>query len=164
MRLAAMAIGLLCTASAAHAQDLEYSDTATRVCLNDAEGFTGRLACAGLSAGLCMETPQGGSTVGMGGCLDRELKFWDDMLNRNYQAVLSQAVAADAELEELGSAAPRQAVALRAMQRSWIDFRDKACAYAASQWGGGTGAGPAALDCLMRQTARQALSLRSWAQ
>jgi len=41
-------------------------------------------------------------------------------------------------------------------------FRDKACTYEASLWQGGTGRGPAAINCLMQQTARQALSLDVW--
>ena len=45
------------------------------------------------------------------------------------------------------------------MQRAWIGYRDAACAYEASQWGGGTGAGPAAVGCMMTLTGRQALAL-----
>ena len=45
------------------------------------------------------------------------------------------------------------------MQRAWIAYRDAACAYEASQWGGGTGAGPAATGCMMTLTGRQALAL-----
>jgi uncharacterized protein YecT (DUF1311 family) len=48
------------------------------------------------------------------------------------------------------------------MQRAWIEFRDKACTYEAALWQGGTGQGPAAISCLMEQTARQALSLDVW--
>ena len=57
---------------------------------------------------------------------------------------------------------PGVADALREMQRAWIVFRDKACTYEASLWQGGTGRGPAAINCLMQQTARQALSLDVW--
>ncbi|MEQ6248364.1 lysozyme inhibitor LprI family protein [Sulfitobacter sp. HNIBRBA3233] len=155
---------LALSAGALHAQDLPYSDTPTLSCLQDAETYTARLACAGASAQACIDTPEGGSTVGTGGCLDRERLFWDALLNEYYQAALSQAVAYDKDLDALDSATPRQAVALRAMQRSWIVFRDAACAYEASRWGGGTGAGPAAIGCAMQQTARQALSLQDWSR
>jgi uncharacterized protein YecT (DUF1311 family) len=47
------------------------------------------------------------------------------------------------------------------MQRAWIGYRDAACAYEESQWGGGTGGGPASVDCAMRLTARQALALEA---
>lgn len=162
--LAVLALAAMTLASGAAAQDLTYSDVATEACLGESEGYAAQLACAGRSAALCIDTPAGGSTVGMGGCLDRERDFWDRLLNEYYIAALSQAVAYDKELDTLESAAPRQAMALREMQRQWISFRDAACAYAASQWGGGTGAGPAAIDCMMQQTARQALSLRLWAR
>ena len=49
------------------------------------------------------------------------------------------------------------------MQRSWIAFRDAACSYEASRWGGGSGAGPAATGCVMQLTARQALRLMGYA-
>ena len=48
------------------------------------------------------------------------------------------------------------------MRRAWIAFRDAACNYEATRWGGGTGAGPAAADCVMKLTARQALHLRAY--
>ena len=45
------------------------------------------------------------------------------------------------------------------MQRAWTAYRDAACAYEVSTWGGATGGGPAGEDCMMRLTARQALVL-----
>jgi uncharacterized protein YecT (DUF1311 family) len=51
------------------------------------------------------------------------------------------------------------APALQEMQRAWIAFRDTTCQYEVTQWGGGTGSGPAFADCRMRTTARQALTL-----
>ena len=45
------------------------------------------------------------------------------------------------------------------MQRKWIDFRDAACAFEASKWGGGTGGGPAATQCHLTLTAQQYLRL-----
>ena len=51
------------------------------------------------------------------------------------------------------------AVALRAMQRAWIGFRDATCDYERSLWGGGTGGGPATAACLMRMTGEQTLYL-----
>ena len=47
------------------------------------------------------------------------------------------------------------------MQRAWIRFRDAKCAYARSHWGGGTGAGPAGVECLMRETAEQTWYIES---
>ncbi len=140
------------------AQNVTYSNAETKACLATVPQGGDAMACAGLSAQTCMNTTAGGySTVMMTSCLDRELTFWDDLLNANYRAALARAEQADAG--NAGFTAPSQAKALREMQRAWIPFRDAACNYARSQWGGGTGGGPAALACLMDRTARQAILL-----
>jgi uncharacterized protein YecT (DUF1311 family) len=144
----------------AAAQDLPFSAQITRSCLANAQAQQGSAqACIGIAAERCMAGPGGSTTVGMGSCLGQEWRFWDDLLNQNYQTVMAQAKAMDAEMRELGSSAASQAEALRAMQRAWIPFRDAACAYEASTWGGGSGAGPASAACMMELTAAQALRL-----
>ena len=70
-----------------------------------------------------------------------------------------QAKSADEDTAMYQPELPKQAEALRDMQRAWITFRDAACDYERSQWGGGTGGGPATLACLMRMTGEQALLL-----
>lgn len=155
MRAPLLALALL--AGPAAAQDITYSDAASAECLAAAEKYDDRRACIGLSANLCMEAPGGYSTYGMGGCLDRELSFWDALLNENYSARMAQAKRADAA--ETQDHLAFQAEALRDMQRAWITFRDAACDYERSQWGGGTGGGPATLACLMQMTGEQALRL-----
>ncbi len=151
-----LTFALTISGAAALAQDLPYSDAATLNCLQSGADAN---ACIGLSAQMCMNTPQGGSTVGMGGCLNAELSFWDARLNVNYQARMVEAKRTDAEMRELGSSAPSQAEALRSMQRAWIPFRDASCAWQASQWGGGTGGGPAYVACLLDLTADQSITL-----
>ncbi len=42
-----------------------------------------------------------------------------------------------------------------------MNRRTAACAYEASRWGGGTGAGPAATACFLDLTGRQALALEA---
>ena len=138
------------------AQEIPFSPEATEGCLAVAADPA---SCVGLSADACMASPDGQSTVGMGFCLGREYELWDDRLNAAYGGLMELEKAAEAELKDLGSAAPSPAVALRDMQRAWIPYRTAACAYEWSQWGGGTGAGPASAECMMRLTARQALAL-----
>jgi uncharacterized protein YecT (DUF1311 family) len=150
---------LVALAGPVGAEDIAFSAEATERCLSAAADLAGREACVGRSADACMATPDGGTTVGMGFCLDREREFWDGRLNAAYGALMTLEAAAEAELKELGSAAPSPAAALKAMQRAWIGYRDAACEYEASQWGGGTGAGPAANGCAMTLTGRQALAL-----
>ena len=127
-------------------------------CLAGVSDYMELNACIGLSAERCMEETDGGySTVGMGGCLDREWEYWDARLNIAYGKAMRAAEAMDAEMADLGASVPSQADALRAMQRAWIPFRDRKCDFARSQWGGGTGGGPASISCLMVTTAQQAL-------
>ena len=96
----------------------------------------------------------------MGECLDRELTFWDEMLNANYKAQMARAKASDEENKQYNPNLPSQSTALRDMQRAWITYRDAACDYERSQWGGGTGGGPATYACLMELTGLQALRLQ----
>lgn len=69
------------------------------------------------------------------------------------QAALAESNAA------LSPTIPDAVDLLRQMQRDWIAYRDAACAWDYVQWGGGSGAGPAEAECLMRLTASQVLFL-----
>ncbi len=156
MRLLTFIFAVL--SSGVAAQDLTYSDYATDACLQSARPYQD---CVGLSALQCMQdTPGGFSTYGESGCLDAELQYWDRLLNVNYKAKMATSKANDIANEGFG---PSQADALKQMQRAWIPFRDAKCDYERSQWGGGTGGGPATLNCLMHTTAEQAVLLgESW--
>lgn len=139
----------------AMAQDLIFDIAPVEACLQAGGGEE----CAGLAAEQCINaTPGGYSTVGMGACTDYERDAWDGWLNEVYQNLSAKLKVEDAEAM---SFAPKQADALRDMQRAWIGYRDAKCAYVASQWGGGTGAGPASVSCHLHETARQMLYLQS---
>lgn len=152
---------LVCMALPAGAQDLTFSPAATQACLAAAQDDDARHACVGVSAEACMrDTPGGHSTYGMGGCLSAEADYWDAQLNAAYAEVMAAAQNADAEMAEIGASAISQADTLRAMQQAWITFRDATCDYEYSQWGGGTGGGPAIAGCIMRMTGAQAIYLQ----
>lgn len=145
--------------SAASAEEVRgFTPAATEQCLaNMAENQLPN-TCIGSSSSVCMETTDGGwSTVGMSRCLEQELNYWDARLNAAYKDVRAKRKRND----EIETAAPSQADALKTMQRQWIAFRDAKCAYERSQWGSGTGGGPAAISCLMYETANQALYLET---
>ena len=156
MRLAPLMVLL---AGSVAAQEIPFSAQLTESCLARAADPGAREACVGRSADACIHTPDGETTVGMGFCLGKEANVWDGRLNAAYAALMTMETAVETELKAMGSAAPSPAVALRQMQRAWIAWRDAACAYEVSQWGGGTGGGPAAAECVMQLTARQALAL-----
>ena len=159
MKILAIILALLVSQSV-QAQELVYSNDATWNCLATTSDRLPRMGCIGRSADACMQaTPGGETTVGMGGCLDREFQFWDQVLNGAYSRYQERAAAMDAETTRIGGFAPPLATPLRDMQRAWIPFRDATCEYARAQWGGGTGGGPATIRCLMQMTGEQALAL-----
>ncbi|RJE79759.1 lysozyme inhibitor LprI family protein [Paracoccus sp. JM45] len=138
----------------------QFQDDLLATCLTE-QGDTPE-ACINKAADLCMNAEGGYSTVGMSYCLSQELAQWDRLLNTAYADVMAQSETADARMDDLGSVAPKQAPLLQQMQRNWIAFRDAACSYEGSRWGGGTGAGPAGTQCLLTQTARQYLWLNAY--
>ncbi len=105
-------------AQPATAQDMVYSFAPTTDCLAE-KGPEGEAhQCFGTAANACMENTQGGwSTVGMSRCLGLELEDWDRRLNRAYGLLMTKLKAEDEEMAALGSSAPKQAPALREMQR-----------------------------------------------
>jgi uncharacterized protein YecT (DUF1311 family) len=150
-------VTLMLVASPLAAQDLVFSPAQTQACLRSGGGE----GCIGRSAEACIEnTPGGYSTVAMGGCLSMELDYWDDLLNATYRRALARARKSDVDNAGFG---PSQQEALRQMQRAWIPFRDATCDFERSQWGGGTGQGPAGAECLMRVTAEQTFYLDRYA-
>ena len=155
MRLLVPTIALLFWTVPVAAQDLIYSDAHTANCAAGAELPAGLEGCIGLSSTRCQDD-NGYATVVMSGCLSLETEWWDKRLNIAYQEALNKAREMDAEN---GEYAPSQAEAIRDMQRAWIPFRDATCSYEASQWGGGTGQGPAYVACLLQMTADQVIYL-----
>lgn len=145
----------------AQAQEVSYDEGLLIECLQSHDEGA-RTECIGLASGACIEASEGGeTTVGMTLCLAEEYDSWDALLNAVYSKLMAVEKAADTEAAELGMDAPKMADALKSMQRAWIAFRDTSCAYEVSQWGYGTGAGPANQGCMMDMTARQALELIS---
>lgn len=146
-------------APAAFAQDLPFSPAETEACLDQAGDGVASQVCIGLSAAACINTPDGYTTAGTAACLGKELDYWDGRLNAAYAALSDIEAAEDAEMAEIGSSAPAMAPALQEMQRAWIAFRDASCFYEMTQWGGGTGGGPASNQCAMELTALQTMTL-----
>lgn len=145
-----------------------YTDQATEACVTQAASASPSLsghavlACAGLSAQRCMAAPGGDTTVGMMDCLQAELGYWDRRLNAAYARRMGAARAEDAAMTRIRATTASLADSLKAMQRSWMRYRDAACLYEQAQWLGGTGGGPASLACHLHETARQTLKLEGW--
>jgi uncharacterized protein YecT (DUF1311 family) len=106
-------------------------------------------------------SPEGQTTAGTVACLKAELALWSERLDDSYDALLKQRQAEDAYLDELESSAERTAPLLQAQFDHWQAYRDATCRFEVAIWAGGSGAGPASVECHMRLTAVQALSYRN---
>lgn len=155
MTLRALVVCLALMPMDSMAQQLGFDIAATADCVAAQQAE----ACIGRAAEQCMEdNAEGYSTALVAMCMDRELTWWDDRLNRVYGEVRRQLAEQEDDRPEF---APDQVAALTEMQRAWIPFRDAKCLFERSEWGGGTGGGPAHVSCLLHETARQVLYLES---
>ncbi len=156
------ALGVLLLAWGAGAQENPvFSMQGTDACIADSRHGGNAEACIGESANLCMDRTDGGqSTYGMVACIGAELEAWDQRLNAAYAGLMAREKAEDKEMADLEFSAPKQSPALLDMQRKWIAYRDARCDYIGTQWGGGTGTGPAMQGCHMVMTGKQALFLQ----
>ncbi len=145
----------------AAAQELPFSPEATEACLEVAEDRGAREACIGRSAEACYSREGVYSNYAVGICYGAEADYWDVRLNTAYLALIRAETDMLAEMNKIGATVPDTVTAMREMQRAWIPFRDAACWYEYSTWGGGSGGGPANAECLMHQTGRQALVLEA---
>lgn len=171
-RLTITATILSLLAAPAFAQDAaeepEFDASVLETCLENASQRqqqgedADRQSCIGAASDQCMEGPGGYSTVGMSTCMGEELDLWDAKLNEAYRTLSEKARATDKDMGELGSAAEKQEPLLQDMQRKWIAFRDAACSFERSQWGGGSGGGPASVTCMMDVTAQQYIRLQGY--
>ena len=100
--------------------------------------------CIGLVVDPCRKRAR--STADQNACADRELAVWDDILNETYRRL-------GAHLDE------EQKSKAREMQRSWIETRDKTCAFYWDYFQG-TMASPMSSYCNVRETARRAMFLK----
>ncbi|WP_413719271.1 lysozyme inhibitor LprI family protein [Silicimonas sp. MF1-12-2] len=152
-------ICLVFLASPVMAQELPFSPDATEACLAQAEDRGAREACIGRSAEACYSREGVYSNYAIGICFGAEADYWDVRLNTVYTELIKAETAMLKEMNDIGATVPDTVTALREMQRAWIPYRDAACWYEYTTWGGGSGGGPANAACLMHETGRQALEL-----
>lgn len=167
-QLVAGVLGAALMQGAAAQAEPVFSPEATERCVAEAYNASPSrsghavLDCVGRSAQACISSAGGDTTIGMMACFDGELRYWDRRLNEAYSRKRQSARQSDQELAGIRATALSSSDTLRTMQLAWIAFRDAACLHEQAQWMGGTGAGPATLDCHMHETARQALKLEGW--
>lgn len=154
------AITLMIMATPAMAQETEMPDFDAAIleaCLAEHAGKEPE-TCIAVAAEACMEGENGSSTVGMSHCMGQELDIWDQRLNDAYKELMAEAKKTDEGYADEASS-PHRAELLKDMQQSWIAFRDSSCAYAQSEFHGGSMAGTVGTQCLLDLTGKQALVL-----
>ena len=98
----------------------------------------------------CTETPSGGSTVGISGCLAQELEAWESVRSAVHARLL---VAARKYDEDPVDGAPPVGASLVAAKAAWEAHRDAQCTYEWSEYAGGTMRGIVAVSCRLQLTA-----------
>lgn len=93
------------------------------------------------------------TTLEMGTCMQDALTAADGELNVSYQ--LAQSNLADGDFQDGDDIAAQ----LKSAQRAWIIYRDLACDAEAALYEGGSMAGIAKMDCLLRLTRERVTSL-----
>ena len=147
MRKAGLLIGaaLALAPTPSRAEKPDAADSAkVQSCIKSAQGRE-RERCIGVVADPCAEDDKAQSTADQVACAAREFAVWDDILNETYRRLRDKLDAV-------------QKTKLRAMQRAWIDSRERSCAF---YWDffRGTMASPMSAFWNNRETGRRALFL-----
>ena len=157
--LAALACLSVLAGSPAAADEAGDRDALAR-CVSVAKAAKlGAASCIGTVQGACFKRPGGDTTAGMVDCTAREIAAWDARLNVAYRAAFAGPSGSVETLRDGGRRRQKGADVLREAQRSWIVFRDRKCEAARLPMEGGTGASLLAGDCMLAETARQAIWL-----
>jgi uncharacterized protein YecT (DUF1311 family) len=107
-----------------------------------------RERCVGVIADACLEKSDDPSTFGMADCSRREYAVWDDRLNATYQKLMKELDA-------------KQQRELRELQRAWIAFSNRKCAFYRVMQPEGSIVIPIASYCSMQEVGRQAAFLET---
>ena len=103
--------------------------------------------CVGYAAEVCMASDEdGSSTLGAAACVRREATAWESRLNASYKKLMVKV-------------GPNAREAYRRAERSWIGYRDAMCSLPAARLGTHDRVVPLTANCMLDQTARQALWL-----
>jgi uncharacterized protein YecT (DUF1311 family) len=110
--------------------------------------------CVGVVSTPCLQRDPGGgsgNTVDMLDCLTREQRVWDERLNAAYKGWTEGCRASKND---------KVCAAQRKIERAWIAYRDALCDKRYEEHGG-TFASVDYADCMLSETARQALLLEA---
>lgn len=143
--------------SPAGADDLPFDAGQMAACL--AEAADAR-ACIGRGAALCIAEAGGAGSMSAGPCFGAENAWWEARIAAARARLTETDAAAEAEARRLGW--PDPLPSLDAVAAAFEAHRNVACDYSGLLWGGGSGAGPAWMECRMQMAAEHALRLEGW--
>lgn len=104
--------------------------------------------CIGRFSNACLRHSENQTTSGMERCYLDEYRAWDVLLNRHFRERPRGNLGAE----------------LQQIQRAWITYRDRKCAYFSLHYAGGSMARWLGAQCLADTTGRRAIELRFFAQ
>jgi uncharacterized protein YecT (DUF1311 family) len=110
----------------------------------------GPSSCVGVVSTPCLQRDPGGAsgtTVDILDCLTREQRVWDERLNAAYKEWIQACQASKDD---------KICAARRKIERAWIAYRDALCGQPYEEHGG-TFASVDFADCMLSETARQAI-------
>lgn len=147
---------LLCALTPALAQQRDEDEPGwvgfvegIETCLADKKPLLARgYECIGRFSNACLKHAENQTTVGMERCYLDEYRAWDVLLNRHFR---------DRPKGDLGNE-------LQQIQRAWVAYRDRKCAYFRAHYAGGSMARRLSAQCMADTTARRAIELRFFAQ
>jgi len=142
---------VITTVSSAQAQTRKPTAQETKLirdCFEKKGGTAEADECIGLVATPCGEAPNRQANLDQADCYRIEAAVWDVILNATFKELKD-------DLDEA------QEKKLREMQRAWIASRDRTCEFFHIKINGSM-AVPMSAACLMRETARRALLLKTF--
>jgi uncharacterized protein YecT (DUF1311 family) len=106
--------------------------------------------CVGVVSTPCLQEDQNGTTGNMAECVTREQRVWDERLNAAYKEWVKGCP------DKPGRKDDKSCAARRKLERAWIAYRDALCDLPFVEQGGSFASVEYA-DCMLRETARQAI-------
>ena len=123
-----------------------------RGCLGTERSDTAVASCVGRWGNLCQEQAERMPTVGISGCIAKELSAWESLRLEVYEKLVESAIGYDRHMRE-GS--PSVRASLAASKVAWEAFRDAQCDYEWAEYADGSMRGIVGVSCQVKVTSQR---------
>lgn len=123
-----------------------------RGCLGTERSDTAVASCTGRWGNLCQEQAERMPTVGISGCIAKELSAWESLRLEVYEKLVESAIDYDRHMREGG---PSVRASLAASKVAWEAFRDAQCDYEWAEYADGTMRGIVGVSCQVQVTSQR---------